>query len=207
MDSKKMFLSFIPWLAFSVLAARHGADGAVAACLVATGLSLVFAVRDSKDGGLKLIDVLGIVLFGTMAAVAAVGDVSVENKVIDYGRGGAALVLGVVMLASTLFVPFTEQYARESVDRRYWNSPAFRSVNRRISAAWGAAVLVMGAGHLIAGYLDPASAPKAGARPVDLILNWGIPVLLVLWAMNVTRKLSETAGSDNLTDASLSTTR
>ncbi len=202
MDSKKMFLSFIPWLAFSVLAARHGANGAVAACLVAAGLSLVFAVKgSSKDSSVKMIDVLGIVLFGAMAAVAAVGGVSVENKVIDFGRGGAALVLGLVMLVSALFVPFTEQYARETVDRRYWKSPVFRSVNRRISAVWGVAVLAMGVGHLVAGALDPASAPHAGARPADLILNWGIPVLLVVWAMNTTKKIASTASSNAPTAA------
>jgi hypothetical protein len=196
MDSKKMFLSFVPWVAFSVLSARHGADGAAAACLVAAGLSLVFAIMGSKNSSVKMIDVLGIVLFGAMAVVAAVGDVHTENRIIDFGRGGAALVLGAVMLISTLFVPFTEQYARDTVDRQYWHSPVFRSVNRRISAVWGVAVLAMGVGHLLAGAIDPASAPHAGARPVDLILNWGLPVLLVLWAVKVTEKLAADAGKD-----------
>jgi hypothetical protein len=196
MSAKKMFLSFLPWIAFSVLANRHGNNGATTACLVSVGLALLLAIKQSKNSSLKIIDVTGIVIFGAMTVVAAIGGAAVENRVIDFGLGGASILLGVVMLASTLFVPFTEQYARESVPREYWKSPVFRAVNRRISAVWGVAVLVMGVGPLIAGHFDPASAPKAGARPLDLIFNWVVPVLLILWAMNYTKKASAAAGSD-----------
>jgi hypothetical protein len=197
-NTKNFFLSFLPWVAFSVLATRHGAHGAVAACLVATGLSIWFAVKDSRgsqSGRIKLIDATGIATFGIMTVVAALGSTTMQNHVIDFGRGGATFVLGAVMLGSVLFVPFTEQYARESVPQEYWQSPVFRSVNRRISAAWGAAVLMMAAGHLLAGAIDPASAPKSGARPIDLLCNWVIPVLLVLWAINYTKKVSAAADS------------
>jgi hypothetical protein len=197
-NTKNFFLSFLPWVAFSVLATRHGAHGAVAACLVATGLSIWFAVKDSRasrSGRIKLIDATGIATFGVMTVIAALGNTSMQNHVIDFGRGGATFVLGAVMLGSVFFVPFTEQYARETVPQEYWHSPVFRSVNRRISAAWGAAVLVMAGGHLLAGGIDPASAPKSGARPIDLVFNWVIPVLLVLWAINYTKKVSADAGS------------
>jgi hypothetical protein len=198
-NTKNFFLSFLPWVAFSVLATRHGGHGAVAACLVATGLSIWFAVKDSRasqSGRVKLIDATGIATFGVMTVIAALGSTSMQNHVIDFGRGGATFVLGAVMLGSVLFVPFTEQYARESVPQEYWHSRVFRSVNRRISAAWGAAVLVMAFGHLLAGAIDPASAPKSGARPIDLLCNWVIPVLLVLWAIKYTKKVSTAADSD-----------
>jgi hypothetical protein len=197
-NTKNFFLSFLPWVAFSVLATRHGAHGAVTACLVATVLSLWFAVKDargSQSGRIKIIDATGIATFGIMTVVAALGSTTMQDHVIDFGRGGATFVLGAVMLGSVLFVPFTEQYARESVPQQYWHSPVFRSVNRRISAAWGAAVLLMAAGHLLAGEIDPASAPNSGARPVDLVFNWVIPVLLVLWAIKYTKKVSAAADS------------
>jgi hypothetical protein len=197
-NTKNFFLSFLPWVAFSVLATSHGAHGAVTACLVATGLSIWFAVkgsRASQSGRVKLIDATGIATFGAMTVIAALGNTAVQNHVIDFGRGGATFVLGAVMLGSVLFVPFTEQYARESVPQEYWHSPVFRSVNRRISTAWGVAVLLMASGHLLAGAIDPASAPKSGARPVDLLCNWVIPALLVLWAINYTKKVSADAGS------------
>jgi hypothetical protein len=188
MNIKQMLLSFVPWIAFSVLAQRGGAQGATAACLVATALAILFTVRNSKTSSVKLIDLTGIATFGVMTAVAAVGDTATDANVIDFGRGASALVLGAVMLISVAFVPFTEQYARESVPREYWGSPVFRAVNRRISAIWAAAILAMGFGHLIAGHLDPNSAPQAGSRPIDLLFNWVLPVLLVLGAMQLTNK-------------------
>jgi hypothetical protein len=197
-NTKNLFISFLPWVAFTVLATRHGAHGAVAACVVATALSIWFAVRDSRasrTGRVKLIDATGIATFGVMTLIAALGSPSVQDHVIDFGRGGATFVLGVVMLGSVLFVPFTEQYARDSVPQEYWHSPVFRAVNRRISAAWGAAVLVMAIGHVAAGAIDPASAPTSGARPIDLLFNWVIPVLLVLWAIKYTKKVSAATGS------------
>ncbi|MCW2525449.1 MAG: putative rane protein [Pseudonocardiales bacterium] len=186
MNSKKMFMSFIPWLVFSVIVQRHGTNAAGIAALAAAMLGAWFAVKDK--GSLKIIDATGIAVFGAMAAVAFVGGTSVDANVADFGRGGASIVLALVMLGSVLIVPFTEQYARESVPREYWNSPTFHAVNRRISAVWGAAVLVMGLGHLLAGHLDPASAPVSGARPIDLLLNWGLPVVLVLLATEYTKK-------------------
>lgn len=53
----------------------------------------------------------------------------------------------------------------------------------------------MGAGHLLAGHLDPATAPTSGARPVDLLLNWVVPIVLVLAALRYTTNVT-TAGTD-----------
>jgi hypothetical protein len=193
-NAKKMFLSFIPWIAFSLLAQRRGADGATISCLVAFGLALWFAVKDSKSSSLKIIDATGVVTFGLMGIVAFVGGPSVDRNVIDFGRGGAAIVLGLIMLTSVLFVPFTEQYARETVPAQYWGSPVFRAVNRRISAVWALAVLVMGGGHLLAGWLDPASSANTSSRPIDLFFNWALPVALILLAIKYTDKTAAAAG-------------
>ena len=50
MNLKKMFLSLIPWAVFSVIINRRGADAAAVAALAAAGLSLVFLVKDRKNG-------------------------------------------------------------------------------------------------------------------------------------------------------------
>jgi hypothetical protein len=196
MKSNKMFLSLIPWAVFSVIINRRGADAAAIAALAAAALSLFFLVRESHKGGVKIIDVTGVVTFGVLAFIGFSGGQSVTNWIADYGRGTAALALAAIMLASSITVPFTEQYARESVPREHWSSPVFRSVNRRISALWGGAAAVMGAGHLLAGRLDPASNPVTGARPVDLILNWALPIALILFAVNRSKQIGDAAGSD-----------
>lgn len=88
-------------------------------------------------------------------------------------------------------MPFTEQYARESVARAYWHTPQFRSINRRISAAWGGVVAAMAVSHVVAGTFE---APDPGTRllhrPVDLVFNWIIPALLVWAAARYTQSVS-----------------
>jgi hypothetical protein len=196
MRSNKMFLSLIPWVLFSVIINRRGADAAAIAALAAAGLSLFFLIRDSQTSGVKIIDVTGVATFGALAFIGFSGGQSVTDWIADYGRGTAALLLAAIMLVSAITVPFTEQYAREAVPREDWTSPLFRAVNRKISALWGAVAAVMGAGHLLAGRLDPASNPVAGARPVDLILNWALPIALILFAVNRSKQISDAAGSD-----------
>lgn len=193
MNARKMFLSLIPWVLFSMLIQRHGANAAGIAALLAAGLAVIFLVKNGQHGGVKVIDVTGITTFGILAAACFAGGTSVTGWVADYGRGVSALVLAVVMLGSTLAVPFSEQYARETVPQQYWGSPAFRSVNRRISAVWGLLILVMAAGHLLAGTLGPATAPVAGSRPADLILNWVLPIGLIMLGVNRTRRISDAA--------------
>lgn len=194
MNPAKMFLSLIPWLLFSVMVERHGEHSAGFAALAAAALALWFAVKDSKNGGYKIIDVAGIVTFGVLAAVCFAGGNGVTDWVADYGRGTAAFALAAVMLLSAATVPFTEQYARESVPREYWHSPVFRAVNRRISAVWGLVVALMAVGHVIAGAVDPATSPDSGSRPVDLLLNWVIPIGLILYAIAFTKKAADGAG-------------
>jgi hypothetical protein len=191
MNLKKMFLSLVPWLVFSVIINRRGADAAAVAALAAAGLSMGFLVKDRQRHRAKIIDVTGVVTFGALAVVGFADRPRVLDWMADYGRGSAAIVLAVIMLGSAISVPFTEQYAREVVPPEYWKTQAFRSVNRKISALWGILVAVMGCGHLLAGAIDPASSPGHGSRPVDLLLNWAVPVAVILFGVNRTQRLSE----------------
>jgi hypothetical protein len=184
---------------FTVIINRRGADAAATAALAAAGLSLVLLVKDVRHSGIKIIDVTGVMTFAALAGLALTGP-SHTDAIADYGRGSAAAVLALVMLLSAVTVPFTEQYARETVSRQYWSTPEFRSVNRRISALWGGVVAIMAIGHLIAGYVDPVSQPATGARPVDLVLNWAVPVALVMFAIKRTELLSDTGSSPSDTN-------
>ena len=108
------------------------------------------------------------------------------------GRALATLILAVVIFALLPVLPFTEQYARETVPQQYWQSPVFRSVNRRISAAWGAVIAGHAVSTALAGVLtEPATTLPS--RPVDLLFNWVIPVLLTWWAWRYTARVSAQA--------------
>jgi hypothetical protein len=188
MSSNKMFYSLIPWAVFT-LAAGHGGTKYVApAALVATVLALAIAVYNTRGSSLKIIDASGVVTFAAITVIAFVSGDPVRRHLVDYGRGGAALVLAIVMFASLLFMPFTEQYARESVPEQYWHSPVFRAVNRKLTAIWGTAILIMSGGHLLSGHLEAAGELH---RRTNLTLNWIIPVLLVLGALKFTRQVTD----------------
>jgi hypothetical protein len=187
MHSKKMFYSLVPWAVFT-LAAGHGGTKYVApAALVATVLALAIAIYNTRGSSLKIIDASGVVTFAAITAIAFVSGDPVRRHLVDYGRGGAALILALVMFASLLFMPFTEQYARESVPEQYWHSPVFHALNRKLTAIWGAAILIMAGGHLLSGHLEAVGDLH---RRTNLTLNWIIPVLLVLGALKLTRQFT-----------------
>ncbi|WP_432589315.1 hypothetical protein ABVG11_31195 [Streptomyces sp. HD1123-B1] len=179
-----LLFGMAPWVLFSMIADRLGTGAVGWAALAACLGSLVLAVRGAVTDGLKVIDAAGVVTFGALAAIGLASGPDVQRSLVDYGRGGAALVLGAVMLVSAFTVPFTEQYARASIDRRYWGSPAFRAVNRRISLLWAGIILVMAVCHLLAGALGTG----------DILLNWVIPVLLVLGGLKRTEAVASAAG-------------
>jgi hypothetical protein len=194
-NSKKMFISLIPWVLFTIIAGRAGADFVGWAALVAGLLTLGIAIKgvsdrtaDGSRSTLKVIDAAGIVTFAVMTVLAFTGSHGVREHIVDYGRGACALVLAIVMLGSLLVVPFTEQYAREQVPRAYWHSPVFKSLNRHISAAFGIAVLVMAAGHFVSGWLESRGDLTS---ILNLILNWAIPILVILRAIKYTDRVTD----------------
>jgi hypothetical protein len=196
MNSKKMIFSLVPWVAFSLVVNKGGSGAVGFAALGAAVLALFFTLRTAKHEKAKVIDLAAIVTFAVIAGLAFTGSSALKDNLAEYGRGGSALVLAVVMLGSLLFVPFTEQYARESVPQEYWGSPVFRAVNRKISAIWGLAILAMSGSHLVSGYIE---ATGTLGRRENLVLNWVIPILLVLGAI----KFTNSATSDHSEPAEL----
>lgn len=189
----QMVLGLAPWFLFSILVSRLG-DNEVAIAASLSALAAVVIALYQRGSGVKLLDAAGVVTFVVIAAVGFVGGDDIDEWLTNFSRGGTTFVLGAVMLVSAFTVPFTEQYARESVDREFWDSPSFHATNRRISLAWGLALLVMAVSHVVAGVLDPISEAEAnGARTVDLVCNWVIPIVLIVAAVKFTQKTAADA--------------
>lgn len=189
----QMVLGLAPWFLFSILVARLGDDQVAYAALV-SAIAAVAIAAYQRGSGVKLLDIAGVVTFVAIAAIGFIGGDSVDEFLTNFARGGTTLLLGVVMLVSAFTIPFTEQYARESVDKAYWDSPKFHATNRRISLAWGLALIVMAGSHFVAGALDPISdAEDSGARTVDLVCNWVIPIVLIVLAVKFTQRTAAQA--------------
>ena len=191
MKSKNLLLGLVPWVLFSMIAQRLGAGTVGWAALAACAGSLLLTVRGARTDGLKTIDAAGVVTFGVIAAVGFTGGHHTQSLLVDYGRGGSALALALIMLVSVFTVPFTEQYARAGIDRRYWGSPVFRAVNRRISLLWSGVILGTAACHLAAG----AAIAAGHGGQVNLLLNWVAPILLVFFGFRRTEQIAHAGGS------------
>jgi hypothetical protein len=182
-----MLLGLAPWVLFSVIAEHVGVNAVAAAAALAGLACLVLAIRGAKHDGLKITDAAGVVTFAVITAAGLLGDHDLRRWLVDYGRGGCAVVLAVVMLISVFTVPFSEQYARAQVDRRYWGSPVFRATNRQISLVWAGLIAIMAAGHLLSGFL----AASGHQGPVlNLALNWVVPVLIVFRGLAASQRIA-----------------
>src|ERR687886_872522 len=146
---QKALVGLVPWLVSSAMATRGGVGAVGAAAVLAFLVALGLVIRSTVRGeSVKLLEVIAVVVFGGYALVALL-DPSADAFLADYGRALAALLLAAVIFVVLPVLPFTEQYARESVPREYWHTPEFRSVNRRISAVWGGVVAVMAVSHAL----------------------------------------------------------
>ena len=133
MNAKSMFLGFAPWIIFSVVAERAGADHVALAAILAFVIALGLTVYETLRSGWKILDVAGVATFGIIAVIGLVGDDQVDESLVNFGRGGSTFVLAAIMAVSAFTIPFTEQYARQSVDESLWHTSIFREKNKKIS--------------------------------------------------------------------------
>jgi hypothetical protein len=180
-----MLIGLVPWVLFTIIA-EHGTlkIAAIAALVIAVGV----CGYSSRGGGRpKLIEGAAVVTFSVFTVMAFVADPSLSHWLTRYARAIAAAALALLVFASLLFVPFTEEYARERVPQHYWNSPRFKAVNRRLTAIWGGIFLVMTASHVVAGAADE--------KGTNIVFNWVIPIALVLWGMKQSTGPADTSSA------------
>jgi hypothetical protein len=177
-----IYLAFVPWILFSLIT-QH--DTLKAAAVVALIAAVLIAAPAVFAGRPRMLEIGAVVAFVGFTIVAFIADPSTTHWVARYARAIAALLLAVIAFSSLLFVPFTEQYARESVPRQFWSTPRFKRVNRQLTVMWGCVFLAMVASHIVAGAID--------TRRGNTIFNWVIPIILIIWAVKRTGELSEAA--------------
>jgi hypothetical protein len=182
---KGIFIALIPWIIFTVLAAHSTLK---LGSLVALAAAVVIAIPGIRKGQPKSLEVGAVITFIGFVVVAFVADSATAHWVARYARGIAALILAAIAFGSLLFMPFTEQYAREQVPEEYWGSPKFKQVNRKLTALWGFVFIAMVPFHIIGGAVN--------TKPATIICNWVIPLALVIWGIKRTAAISEGDSSE-----------
>ena len=175
-----VFIALVPWVLFTIVA-EHGTlkIASVAALVIAAGISL----PGIRAGRPKLLELGAVIAFIAFTAVAFTADASLGGFVERYARAIAAGMLALIAFGSLMVTPFTEQYAREEVPKELWSSRTFKSVNRRLTVMWGTVFAAMVPFHIAAGAIN--------TRPTNIVLNWVIPIGLVLWGIKQTSIITE----------------
>jgi hypothetical protein len=101
MDTKKILVGFLPWIAFSLIATRVGAGAVGLAALLALVIAAVLVGRSlSRGESVKLLEATAVGTFALMG-VWAIVDPTSDAFLADYGRGLAALILAAVIALSS----------------------------------------------------------------------------------------------------------
>ncbi|WNI20884.1 hypothetical protein [Streptomyces sp. ITFR-16] len=170
-----LLFAFAPWIIFDVIASPSTWEYAALAGLVA---AVVLNLPDMRRGSYKVLEVTGIVFFVVLSLLALFLDRQDLYWVERYAQVLSSGVIAVVALGSLAFVPFTEQYARESTPREVWGRPVFRRVNRVLTLVWGVVFAITAVLGLIAVHTSSGSD----------WLNWIIPVVLLVLAVRFTER-------------------
>jgi len=170
-----IFLGFVPWIVFSVVA---GPSTWMWAALAAFLCSLILSVpswRSTRSIG--VLDAAGLVFFGVLVVLALVLDRATLQPIEDRAQLLSSVVIALVALGSlAVGRPFTEYYARQQTPRQYWNSPAFKQINRVITAVWGLVFVVNALCDVAVAYLGANSD----------IFNWVVPIVAIVAAVKFT---------------------
>jgi hypothetical protein len=169
----------VPWVLFTLIT-QHGT--LQAAAIAALAAAAVIALPSLTAGRPKALELGALLAFAGFTVVAFTADPATSAWAARYARAIAAGVLALISFSSLLLTPFTEQYAKESVPRQVWSSPAFKQINRRLTLMWSWVFLAMVPSHLIAATIDTHRA--------NTIFNWVVPVVLIVWAAKRTSALT-----------------
>jgi uncharacterized membrane protein len=177
--SQNPVASFVPWIIFWVVADsrstwEYGALGALIA-------SLVLLVPDLRKRKVKMLDAATVAFFAAMTIAGIIVSPHDGAWLDRWANTISSGVLGVLVLVTLPFRPFTEDYAREQTPPEIWNTPEFRRTNQVITLVWG----VVFVGTAICGAIA-ASSPSSSDWT-----NWILPIALIVLGFKFTERYPE----------------
>jgi hypothetical protein len=178
MKPLSLIIGFLPLVVFSVLTRQLpsgdiGIAGIASAAIAAIGLLTIRPVWPPK-----ILNTCQFVLFGVIGIVGFTVSTGTDSWLATWAGSGVAVVIGLVILVLLPVMPFTEQFARESVPRELWSSPMFKQINRVLSATWGVAILVLGFSRLGAAALNQYTSSHVLPQ---IVFGAVIPVLILVY--------------------------
>jgi uncharacterized membrane protein len=177
--SQNPVATFIPWIIFWVVAGsrstwEYGALGALIA-------SLVLLAPELRKRKVKMLEAATVIFFAAMTIAGIVVSPHDGEWLDRWANTISSGVLGVLVLVTLPFRPFTEAYARERTPPEIWSTPQFRRTNQVITLVWG----VVFVGTAILGAIA-ASSPSSSDWT-----NWILPIALIVGGFKFTERYPE----------------
>jgi hypothetical protein len=183
-----LLIGFSPLVAFSLLTKILPSGDVGVAGLVAALLALVAMLISRPIWPPKILTACSLVIFTVIAVLGFSLDKGDKLWLATWPGGGVAIILGAIILLLVPAVPFTEQYAKESVPKEEWGSPTFKRVNHRLSLAWGASIVVIGVARVLA---EAVARHSSGHHLAQILLGAAVPVIVILYMLKFTQSYPE----------------
>jgi hypothetical protein len=190
-----LIIGFSPLIAFSLLTKFLPSGDVGIAGLVAALLAVAVMLTSHPIWPPKIINACSFVVFTVLAVLGFALDKGDKVWLATWPGGGVAIILGVVILLLVPVIPFTEQYAKESVPREEWGSPTFKRVNQGLSVAWGTATVLIGLSRVAA---EAVARHASGHHVAQILLGAAVPVVVIIYMLKFTQSYPErVAGAHN----------
>jgi hypothetical protein len=193
MKSLTLILAFLPLIAFSLLSRflPHGYIGV--AGLVAAVIALIAIAASHPRWPPKILNTCSLVLFALIAVLGFTLGKNDDRWLATWGGAGVGIILGLIILALIPVMPFTEQFARETVPQAAWASPAFKKINRVLSAAWGVAIVGLGVSRVAAAAINGHTT----RRLPELLLGLAVPAAIILYMLKFSKSYPDRVTHEN----------
>ena len=183
-----LVIGFSPLIVFSLLTKILPSGDVGVAGLVAAVLALVAMLISRPVWPPKILNSCSLVIFTVLAVLGFSLDKGDKSWLATWPGGGVAIIIGTVILLLVPVIPFTEQYAKESVPREEWGSPAFKRVNQGLSLAWGASIVVIGVARVLA---EAVARHSSGHHLAEILLGAVVPVIIIVYMLKFTQSYPE----------------
>jgi hypothetical protein len=179
-----LILAFLPLVAYSLLARLLPFHDFAVAALVAAVIAIIVLVTGRPIWPPKIIQATSFVMFTALAIAGFVAGYADDRWLSRWAGAGAPVVMGLVILILLPVIPFTEQFAKDVTPRDQWGSPIFVRINRVLSAAWGVAIVAVGASRLVAAIID---RHNPHSRLLVAVFSVVIPVVIIVYMLQFSK--------------------
>jgi hypothetical protein len=166
------FIGFAPWIVYWVVADSSSTWLFGALCAV---LSAVILGVSMHRGGPRVLEIITIVFFVGVTTAGMVVGATDRDWMDTHATMLSSGVLALMSLISLAFVPFTEQYAVETIPDA--DRPAFRRTNQVLTLMWALVFALIA----VLGFVAVQLPQTTGWT------KWVVPVVVIVGAIGMTR--------------------